>query len=103
MALTVGTCAVATDKAVSGSGLARTIAEAYIAHMFTVPVLAPKARTAIAGFCQAVATGVISHITANAEVTTVITTADVSLQRVTLVNTQGPSADRTLAQKGTIA
>ena len=49
-----------------------------------------------------IATGVVTHVTANAQVTTVIGVADSALQQAGGIDTTGPTAPRTLGTPGTI-
>lgn len=113
MALSAGTVTIDDAGEASGSGMARALYDSRIAAPLTVAFLAevPAERqaafkTGLAEDCNAIATGIVGYLTANAEVEVTIGTGDSGLQRmsnpvVADADTQGPSVAKTLA--GTIS
>jgi hypothetical protein len=108
MALTIGSCSVAEDGSVSGSGLAKAIAEAHTGPLFAAGTdkLPAGPRAYYAALSEALATAIIEHIQAHAEVEVTVTTSDAGLQTTPDPNdpgvpTDAPASDKTLA--GTIS
>jgi hypothetical protein len=98
MALLAGSCTIAADKTVSGTGLARALAEAHMVALSALPGLAPRSRSAMEALFNAQAAAIVDHITANAEVTVTITPSDSGLQRDPASSdpTLAPAADKVL-------
>jgi hypothetical protein len=97
MALEAGSCTIAPDKTVSGTGLARAIAENYL-PVFGSIGLPTASLDKLAQFCNGLATAIVDHIVANAEITVTVTTLDAGLQRTPNPNdpntpTLGPASD----------
>lgn len=125
MSMIAGSCTIATDGTITGTGLAKDLADAWKTALATthlaldggtkvIPLSAASQATALLGggftaaFCNAAAAAIVSHITTNAEVTVKIAAGDSALQRTPNPNnpttdTLGPSGTKTLATKGTIA
>ena len=110
MALSAGTCSIASDGTVTGTGLAKTIADAHKAAFSAFsPAQAPKAiaRLMTSGFYEtfsnALAAAIINHLTSNGEITVTIHPTDIGLQTSAAAGspTTGPAANKTLT--GTIA
>jgi hypothetical protein len=104
--LTIGSIEVDSNGNATGTGLAFAIFEA------TLSAVPPAAKALIAGgmasFCEGLATAIIEHIQAHAEVTVTVSAADAGLQRTPDPNnpntaTQAPAAPVELATKGTVA
>lgn len=126
MAMVAGTITVnPTTGAHTGTGMALAVIDAMIAAGLTLPdpgvvpvgvpmtlaqwqAIAIPALVATKDFYAqmsvGIATGVVNHITANAEVSTTVGVADAGLQRdSTLAPTFAPLAPVTLATPGTIS
>lgn len=112
MALSAGTITIDGSGNPDAAGtMARAIYDAFIASidLSFVPSYGQQAtKQQLADLCNAIAAGVVAHIVANGEVTVQIAPGDAGLQRTPNPNdadtdTQGPSAAKTLATKGTIA
>lgn len=108
MALAAGSCAVASDGTVSGTGLAKAIADAHTAAFAAVsmpPDVIAKLMSSgyTAAFSNSLAAAIVNHITANAAVTVTIHTTDTGLQTSTAVAspTGGPASNKTIT--GTVA
>ena len=114
MSLDAGSCSIAGDGTVTGSGLAAALGNALVA-MWNETVLLPtppytgalapaplaKAHDALASQANHLASAIIGYLVANAEVTVTIAPADSGLQRTPNpnnpnTNTQGPATTKTL-------
>lgn len=104
MAMTKGSVSIDGSGAVSGNGLARELFDDYIAKIDGIQdgAAGAGAKQQIADLCNSLSSVFVDHIVTNAQVTVVITTDDSALQRAGGVDTQEPSANRTLSQKGTV-
>lgn len=101
MALNAGTCTIAADKTVGGTGLARALAEAFMPALATTPGLQPLSRSTMEALFNGQAAAIVNHIVNNAEITVTVKTTDAGLQRTPNPNnpntpTLGPSIDTDL-------
>ena len=89
MSLTPGSCAVdSTTGAVTGTGLAVDMANAWRLAVAAMPAQSPVAPPImaisapfVAAFCNQMAAAILNHIAANAAVTVNVTTGTAGLQR----------------------
>jgi len=121
MALQIGTVTVDQDANASGGGLTRAMYDHVVADndYSQIPLqdtdgegqtIYPRqdALQSLANFLHSLSSGLVEYVTANAEVTVKIDPADAGLQQTPDPNdpatpTDGPGAEKTLAQKGTVA
>ncbi len=101
MAMSSGSVTIAGDGSATGSGAAKAVYDVMVSKMGGSLPMQQQARRQVADMAEAIA-AVIDYIKTNGEVTTVVSTGDAALQTVGGVDTQGPTANRTLSQKGTI-
>lgn len=107
MSLTAGSVTVDPDTgAYSGSGLALAVfesldsltqASAADAGVDVDAALLVKMRKPNAQFAVALATPIVAHLVANAEIAVTVHTTDSGLQRVGGTPTDGPSSNKTLS------
>lgn len=109
MAMTKGSVSVDGSGNVSGTGFAKELYDDFAPKISGIPggAAGASAKQRIADLCNSIAK-VIDHITAHAEVTVTVATGDAGLQRTPNPNnantdTVGPSGNKTLATKGTVA
>ena len=121
MAMNAGSVTLDGDGNPTGTGLARELYDAWIAKVsFPDPDDYPEAdrpkviaaivagKGGLADQCDAFASAVVAHITTNAAVTIKVDTGDAGLQRLPAnlaedEPTKAPSAQKTLATKGSVA
>ena len=103
MSLEAGTCNIADNGAVTGTGLAKVMADALMASASPVGT---GRNAGLATWTNALAAAIVDHLVNNAQVTVTVTPSDAGLQRTPNPNdpntpTTGPVSDVALA--GTLA
>lgn len=110
MTMNAGAVAIDVNGNVSGAGLAREIFDDYLPKLGTLPSgpTGAAGKKQLADLCNSFASKTIAHIVANAAVTVTIAAGDAGLQRAPSPNTagadtQGPSTQKQLVTKATVA
>jgi hypothetical protein len=77
MALLAGSCTISEDNVVSGTGLAKAMAEATM----LAPPAGATANQCLEQWINQLAVAIVDHLVANAEVTVTVGAGDAGLQR----------------------
>ena len=105
MALSAGSVTIDGSGEATGSGLSIGIYNAFMGAVSLDADAKKKIADTMGPVCEALASAIIDHVTANAEVTVQVGASDSGLQRSTTVGTatDAPVGTVTLATKGTVA
>ena len=95
MPLTPGTCAIAENGTVTGTGLAKAMADALMASSSAA---GKGANAGLQAWTNALAVAIVDHLVANAAITVTVAPTDAGLQRTPNPNdpatpTLGPTSD----------
>ncbi len=93
MALEAGMCTIAADNAVTGTGLAKAMAEALMA----APPPGAGSRQMLEQWTNLLAAAIVDHLVSNAQISVVVAPTDAGLQRTPSPNnpntpTVGPAS-----------
>ena len=98
MALTAGSCTIDAEGNVSGTGLAKAMADALMA----TPPAGLSTNQMLAQWTNLLAAAIVDHLVSNAAISVTVAPSDAGLQRTPNPNdpntpTQGPAAEVVLA------